>query len=138
MNMQTIMKVITRRGRPQRRNEAGPPVLGDGRQAAAECVAAAQRAFAKGEARATACEIDALRRVMAGDIPDVRGAPDGKAKKKAAKAVSEAVRGMQHAAAKMRVAWREAGRMGTWMPCHRLDWPARGSMALRRTSLSGE
>jgi len=78
----------------------GDAVLGTGRSAAVDCVAAAQRALAKREGAATSEEVEALRRTLAGDVPDIGVTAEERARKEAARAVGAAVRGAQEAAAR--------------------------------------
>ena len=93
-----VLRELLQQGR------GGGARLGEARHGAVELVAAAQRALAKGRS-ATAREQEGLRRLMAGDRPDVDA---GTAGKKAAKRVAAEICHMQRAASKLRKSWRSA------------------------------
>ena len=93
-----VLRALTQQGR------GGHAKLGEGRHDAVQCVAAAQRALAKGE-RASARERDGLRRLLAGALPDVG---EGAYADRVARRVVREVLEMQRAAARLRAAWRRA------------------------------
>ena len=83
--------------------------LTEGRERVVWQLAAAQRCLAKGSERATAVEREAMRACLAGDLPWATGS-DEKRVASAGRRLGEAVRRMQHGAAWLREAWREAGK----------------------------
>ena len=96
--MSALLRTLIRRDRSEHAR------LGAARHGAVACVAAAQRALAR-QGSANQTEREALRRVLAGDLPDVNAGPAGD---RAARQVVSTVRGMQNAAAMLRRAWRAA------------------------------
>lgn len=100
--LQRLWKTVTRKGR-----RGAPPTIDGGRHSLVKLFDAAQRALAKG-ARATGAEREALRAVLAGDLPRVGGQDEGKLKG-LAQEVAGTVRRAQEAAARLRATWLDAG-----------------------------
>ena len=71
-------------------------------------IAAAQRALAKGEERATTAENESLRRWLAGDLPYTEAAETKEIKTRRQR-MSRAVRESQRGAAQLRAAWKREG-----------------------------
>ena len=93
-----------------RRDRRGAAVVAR-REAAVAQIGAAQRALAKGEARSTALEREAMARWLAGDLPAAGTAGEATAKEAGvAREVVAAVRAAQTVAATARAAWEKEAR----------------------------
>jgi hypothetical protein len=100
--LQTALRAATRRRR-------GTHVLADGRASLVDAIQRAQRALAKGSARASEEENAALTAWLAGKLPHVEG-HETKRVRSVVRQVTDAVRHAQRGAATLRAAWRDAGK----------------------------
>ena len=84
-------------------------IITKGKQAIVEIIAAAQRALAKREKRATAEEKEAMRKWLAGHMPSAEGGDTSKLEE-VGKIIIREIRKAQQSAAQLRSAWKKTGK----------------------------